>query len=137
MSCTDAEISNILSSIQFNNDGLLPVIVVDCKDKNVLMLAYADQEAMRATLQTGCMHYYSRSRKRIWKKGESSGHIQYWQKLILDCDCDTLLAEVEQTGGIACHTGRKSCFYRVLNGTKWQEYDNIIRSEEDIYGKHL
>lgn len=96
-------------------DGLVPVIVQDYEDQEVLMLAYMDQEAYEKTLETGTMTYYSRSRKELWIKGLTSGHFQYVKELRIDCDNDTILAKVEQIGA-ACHTGNRSCFYRELTG---------------------
>lgn len=95
-------------------NGLLPVVVQDADSKEILMQAYADREALKLTEETGYAHYYSRSRKKIWKKGESSGNIQLVREIYLDCDGDCLLYLVEQTGPV-CHTGRRSCFYRKLH----------------------
>ncbi len=92
---------------------MIPVIVQDAVNNEVLMLAYMDQEAFDTTIKTGVMTYYSRSRKELWVKGLTSGHFQYVQSLAIDCDCDTILAKVEQVGA-ACHTGNRSCFYRPL-----------------------
>ena len=94
--------------------GLIPAIVQDATDKEVLMLAYMNEEAWKLTLASGEAHYFSRSRQKIWHKGESSGHIQKVLSIRLDCDTDTILLLVEQQGGAACHTGRRSCFYREL-----------------------
>jgi len=96
-------------------DGLIPVIVQDTETREVLMMAYANDEAVRLTRQTGFAHYYSRSRKKLWKKGEESGHFQRLKKILADCDGDCLIYEVEQTGA-ACHTGYRTCFYRTLDG---------------------
>jgi phosphoribosyl-AMP cyclohydrolase len=96
-------------------DGLIPVIVQDAKNCSVLMMAYANEEAVRLTRETGFAHYYSRSRKKLWKKGEESGHFQKVVRILTDCDEDCLIYEVEQTGA-ACHTGYVSCFYRTLDG---------------------
>lgn len=95
--------------------GLLPAIVQDYKTKEVLMLAYVDKEAWEKTLETGEAHYYSRSRQKLWHKGESSGHVQKIKEIRLDCDSDTILYIVEQIGGAACHKGYKSCFYRRIS----------------------
>ncbi len=95
-------------------DGLVPVIVQDHEDREVLMLAYMNQEAYEKTLETGTMTYYSRSRNELWVKGMTSGHFQYVKELRIDCDNDTILAKVEQIGA-ACHTGNRSCFYRELS----------------------
>jgi phosphoribosyl-AMP cyclohydrolase len=96
-------------------DGLIPVIVQDAQSREVLMMAYANNEAVRLTQETGFAHYYSRSRKKLWKKGEESGHFQNVKRILTDCDEDCLIYEVEQTGA-ACHTGYMSCFYRTLDG---------------------
>ncbi len=96
-------------------DGLIPVIVQDTETREVLMMAYANDEAVRLTQQTGFAHYYSRSRKKLWKKGEESGHFQRVKKILADCDEDCLIYDVEQTGA-ACHTGYRTCFYRTLDG---------------------
>src|SRR5512136_2431179 len=95
-------------------DGLIPVIVQDARSKDVLMMAYANDEAVRLTQETGFAHYYSRSRKKLWKKGEESGHFQKVVQVLVDCDEDCLVYEVEQTGA-ACHTGYRTCFYRTLD----------------------
>ncbi len=96
-------------------NGLIPVIVQDARTRDVLMMAYANGEAVRLTRMTGFAHYYSRSRKKLWKKGEESGHFQKVVRILADCDEDCLMYEVEQTGA-ACHTGYTSCFYRTLDG---------------------
>jgi phosphoribosyl-AMP cyclohydrolase len=97
-------------------DGLIPVVVQDATSRDVLMMAYANEEAVRLTQETGFAHYYSRSRKKLWKKGEESGHFQKVIRILADCDEDCLIYEVEQTGA-ACHTGYRTCFYRTLDGT--------------------
>ena len=108
----------VLSWAQLKKDasGLVPVVVQDVKNRQVLMMAYMNQEAYEATLQTGLMTYWSRSRKELWLKGETSGHFQQVKELYIDCDQDTILALVDQTGA-ACHTGHRSCFYRKLGGS--------------------
>jgi phosphoribosyl-AMP cyclohydrolase len=112
-------------------DDLVPVVVVDTRTREVLMLAYADQEALDLTRRTGFAHYYSRARRRIWKKGEESGHLQKVVRILVDCDEDTLLYEVEQAG-VACHTGHRSCFYRTIEG---REISPVIVDPEQVYGK--
>lgn len=97
-------------------DGLIPVVVQDTKTREILMVAYANEEAIELTRTTGFAHYYSRSRKKIWKKGEESGHVQQVVQILVDCDEDCLMYQVEQTGA-ACHTGYRSCFYRTLDGS--------------------
>jgi len=102
--------------IRFDDQGLVPVIAQDFETKDVLMLAYADKEAVELTLKTGYAHYYSRSRKKIWKKGEESGNLQEIHEILVDCDEDALIYMIDQVRA-ACHTGYRSCFYRNLNGT--------------------
>ena len=103
--------------LKFNEDGLIPVVVQDAKTKEVLMLAYANEEALRKTFETGFAHYFSRSRKKLWMKGEESGNVQKVIEVRVDCDEDALLYIVEQKG-VACHTGNYSCFFRKLEGIK-------------------
>jgi phosphoribosyl-ATP pyrophosphohydrolase/phosphoribosyl-AMP cyclohydrolase len=110
----------ILNEIKFNKDGLIPVIVQDATTNEILMLAYANREALEKTLKTKQMHYFSRSRKKLWKKGETSGNIQKLKSMYIDCDNDTILVKVEQIGA-ACHTGNKTCFYRILKRGNWKE----------------
>ena len=100
-----------LKKLRFNNEGLLPVIVQDAQSGQVLMLAYANREALEKTVETGRTHFWSRSRKKLWNKGEESGHFQDVDEIFVDCDCDAVLVTVRQTG-VACHTGKPSCFYR-------------------------
>jgi phosphoribosyl-AMP cyclohydrolase len=101
--------------LQYKEDGLIPVVVQDNTTREVLMVAYANQEAVRLTVETGFAHYYSRSRKKLWKKGEESGHFQRVFRILVDCDEDCLLYLVDQTGA-ACHTGYRTCFYRTIEG---------------------
>ncbi len=115
--------------------GLVPVIVQDWKSGEVLMLAYMNKEAWEKTLETGKAHYFSRSRRKIWLKGESSGHIQVVKEIYLDCDQDTVLLKIEQIGGAACHKGYKSCFYRRLEGDKLIVVGKKIFDPEVVYGK--
>lgn len=112
-------------------DGLIPVIVQDAKSLDLLMMAYANEEAVRLTRKTGFAHYYSRSRKKLWKKGEESGHFQRVVRILTDCDEDCLLYEVEQTGA-ACHTGYISCFYRTLDG---EVVGSRVFDPEKVYKK--
>lgn len=107
----------LISSLKFDKFGLIPVIVQDYKSGEVLMMAYMNKEAVGRTISTGKTHFYSRSRKKLWLKGESSGHIQLIKKIRFDCDADCLLIAVKQKGG-ACHTGYRSCFYRELKDKK-------------------
>ena len=103
-----------IEKLKFNHEGLIPVIIQDEKDDKVLMLGYMEKEALRLTLKTGLVHFYSRSRKKLWKKGETSGHTQKVKEILLDCDEDTLLIKVEQKVA-SCHKGYRSCFYRRIN----------------------
>ena len=112
-------------------DDLIPVVVVDTRTREVLMVAYTNEEALDLTRRSGYAHYYSRSRRRIWKKGEESGHLQRVVRILVDCDEDTLLYEVEQTG-VACHTGHRSCFYRTIDG---EEISPQVLDPEEVYGK--
>lgn len=106
----------LMGMVKFDKDGLVPVIAQDYHSKHIRMLAYMDKEALTKTLETGDVYYYSRSRKKLWRKGEESGHFQYLKGMSVDCDGDTLLIQVEQVGGISCHTGNVSCFYRSVDG---------------------
>lgn len=123
----------IIKEVKFNEDGLVPVIAQDATDGRVLMLAWANQEALKETIQTGYGTYFSRSRQKLWRKGEESGNRQKISSIQLDCDGDAILYLVEQIGGIACHTGRKSCFYRILKDGRWIVNEAIIRNPEDMY----
>ena len=110
--------SDIINKIDWDKNSLIPSIAQDYETKEVLMLAFMNKEALELTLKTGIAHYFSRSRQRIWKKGESSGNIQLVKDILIDCDEDTILLKVEQKGGAACHTGRYSCFFRSLKDDK-------------------
>lgn len=127
-----------LSEIKWDNDGLIPAIAQDYKTGRVLMMAWMNQEALTLTIKEQRAIYYSRSRQQIWRKGESSGHVQTLHEVRLDCDADVIVLQVEQIGGIACHTGRESCFYRVHNGEadnngEWQSVDPVLKDPKDIY----
>lgn len=117
--------------LRFSEGGLIPVIVQDTNTRDILMMAYANEEAVRLTEMTGYAHYFSRSRKKLWKKGEESGHFQKVVKILVDCDEDCILYEVEQTGA-ACHTGYRSCFFRSLDG---DIIGRKIVDPEKVYGK--
>lgn len=106
---------SLIFTPQYDSSGLIPVVVVDAKDGAVLMVAWMNEEALSKTRETGQAHYWSRSRNRLWRKGEESGHVQIVRDIRVDCDQDTLLLLVDQTGNCACHTGRRSCFYRALD----------------------
>ena len=126
---------NWLDEIKWNEDGLVPVIAQDAEDGRVLMVAWMNRDALEETANSGKAVYWSRSRSKLWRKGEESGHVQTVREIRLDCDNDVILLQVEQAGGIACHTGRHNCFFRVLKDNQWVETDPVIRSEEEIYGK--
>ncbi|WP_237057540.1 phosphoribosyl-AMP cyclohydrolase [Microbulbifer sediminum] len=125
--------SGILDLVSWNSDGLVPAIAQDFKSGRVLMMAWMNRESLQLTIDQGYAVYWSRSRGKLWRKGESSGHEQLVRELRLDCDGDTVLLVVEQKGGIACHTGRTSCFYRVLDDGAWREREPVIKSPESIY----
>ena len=126
-----------LESVKFNDKGLVPVIAQDAQSGRVLMLAWANAEALEETVRTGRGVYFSRSRGKLWRKGEESGNVQLVREVRLDCDGDAVLYKVEQVGGMACHTGRESCFYRRLEGGAWRTVDPVIVPPEKLYGgKH-
>lgn len=115
--------------------GLVPVIAQDYATAEVLMLAWMNEEAFAKTVETGRVWYFSRSRDRLWMKGESSGHVQEVKGIYLDCDGDTILLKVEQKGEAACHTGRKSCFYRKLEGSGWKVVAEPLFDPVKVYGE--
>lgn len=124
-----------LTEVHFDGDGLVPVIAQDAASGRVLMVAWANREALAETVQTQRAVYWSRSRGRLWRKGEESGHTQQVSEIRLDCDGDVVLYAVSQAGGIACHTGRESCFYRRLTDGHWDAVDPVLRDPELIYRK--
>ena len=125
-----------LKEIKWNEDRLVAVIVQDYISLKVLMLAWANEEAIREAISTGRSCFWSRSRRKLWRKGEESGHFQNIKGVFLDCDGDALLLLVEQIGDIACHTGRNSCFFRKLERkSTWLDDEVILKSSNDIYGK--
>ncbi|MBK1672904.1 phosphoribosyl-AMP cyclohydrolase [Ectothiorhodospira shaposhnikovii] len=128
---------NPLDMIRWNADGLVPVIAQDHVDGCVLMVAWMNREALARTLETGEAVYWSRSRARLWHKGESSGHVQVVHDLRLDCDHDVILLKVEQKGGIACHTGRRHCFYHQYRDGEWVEMDPVLKDPAAIYGEEV
>jgi phosphoribosyl-AMP cyclohydrolase len=126
---------NWLEDVQFDERGLVTAIAQDATSRRVLMVAWASREALIETAATGQAVYFSRSRGRLWRKGEESGHRQAVTEIRLDCDGDVVLYRVEQAGGIACHTGRESCFFRRLDGEVWQADDPVLKDPELIYRK--
>ncbi len=121
--------------IQWNPDGLVPAVAQCAVTGRVLMQAWMNREALRLSLAEARAIYWSRSRGKLWRKGEDSGHIQRLREVRLDCDGDALLLVVEQVGGIACHTGRASCYYRRLDGSAWVEVDPVLKDPAQIYQK--
>ncbi len=122
-----------LEEIHWNADGLVPAIAQDVESGDVLMLAWMSRESLVRTLDEGEAVYWSRSRGRLWKKGERSGHVQRVAEIRLDCDADTVLLKVDQRGGIACHTGRRCCFYKKLRDGRWDSVDPVLEAPENIY----
>lgn len=125
--------SEWLDEIKWNEAGLVPAIAQDAESGVNLMMAWMNAEALQETVATQRAVYWSRSRQKLWRKGEESGHQQIVQEVRLDCDADVIVLKVEQNGGIACHTGRESCFYRVYNDGKWQAVDPVLKDPTEIY----
>jgi phosphoribosyl-AMP cyclohydrolase len=124
-----------LNVIKWDRDGLVPAIAQETGSGKVLMVAWMNREALAETARTNKAVYWSRSRQRLWRKGEESGHEQIVRDIRLDCDSDVVLLSVEQQGGIACHTGRKHCFFQQLQGDRWVTVEPILKPESEIYGK--
>ena len=122
-----------LDDIRWNADGLVPAIAQDAENGDVLMLAWMSRESLVRTLDEGEAVYWSRSRGRLWKKGEQSGHVQRVTEIRLDCDADTLLLKVDQRGGIACHTGRRHCFFKKFQDGRWESVEPVLEDPEKIY----
>lgn len=127
--------SDWLDRIHWGADGLIPAVTQETDSGRVLTVAWVNREALQQTAVTGEAHYWSRSRKKLWHKGEESGHVQKVKAIRLDCDEDVLLFEVEQVGGIACHTGRHSCFFQELRNGSWVEVDPVLKDPKAIYKK--
>ncbi|CAK0763997.1 Phosphoribosyl-AMP cyclohydrolase [Gammaproteobacteria bacterium] len=119
--------------VHWNSAGLIPVIAQDVINGEVLMLAWMNQESLTLSISEGRAIYWSRSRNRLWRKGEESGNVQKLVEVSLDCDGDTILLKVEQIGGIACHTGRKSCFFQKLDGENWHEVGLVLKDPSEMY----
>lgn len=124
---------NFLDQIKWTDDGLVAAIAQDHKTGRVLMMAWMNAESLQLSADEGRAVYFSRSRGKLWRKGESSGHVQKLHEIRLDCDADVLVLQVEQIGGMACHTGRESCFYRVLKEGDWIAVDPVIKDPKEIY----
>ena len=123
-----------LDQVKWGADGLVAAIAQDAASGKVLTLAWMNREALARTVATGEAHYWSRSRRRLWHKGEESGHVQTVREVRLDCDSDALLLLVEQAGGIACHTGRERCFYQRLERGRWVVVEPVVKDPRAIYG---
>ena len=130
-----ADERNWLEQVNWNADGLLPVVTQDHATGRVLMLAWMNREALARTCAEGRAVYWSRSRKQLWRKGEQSGNVQRIRELRLDCDRDALLLQVDQQGGIACHTGRESCFYLRQTAYGWEATDPVLKDPATLYDK--
>ena len=130
----DAAAAQWLAQLQWGESGLLPAVAQDAASGEVLMLAWMNREALRQTLETGEAVYWSRSRGRLWRKGEQSGHVQQVHEVRTDCDGDALLLRVTQRGGIACHTGRRSCFFRRFDDGVWRDVEPVLKDPAAIYG---
>jgi len=122
-----------LDQVKWNSEGLLPVIAQEVDSGEVLMMAWMNREALELTRKKGRAVYWSRSRQQLWYKGETSGHVQELEEIRIDCDADVVLLQVRQVGGIACHTGRRRCFFRVLKNGEWQIDEQVIKNPEEIY----
>ncbi|MDA8015308.1 MAG: phosphoribosyl-AMP cyclohydrolase [Gammaproteobacteria bacterium] len=123
----------LLDEVRWDQAGLIPAIAQDHADGAVLMVAWMNRESLAASIEEGRAVYYSRSRRKLWRKGEESGNRQILREIRLDCDGDTLLLRVEQIGGIACHTGRRSCFYRLLENGAWRDVEPVLKDPREMY----
>ncbi|MDP4547438.1 MAG: phosphoribosyl-AMP cyclohydrolase [Marinobacter sp.] len=128
--------SSWLDDILWTEDGLVPAIAQDAETGDILMMAWMNRESLQLTVEEGQAVYWSRSRGKLWRKGESSGHQQVLKDIRLDCDADVILLKVEQKGGIACHTGRRSCFYRTLKDGEWISAEPVLKDPDAIYGSN-
>jgi len=128
-----ANVTDWLDQVRWAENGLVPAIAQEAVSGRVLTLAWMNREALARTVETGEAHYWSRSRSKIWHKGEESGHVQKVKAVRLDCDEDAVLLEVEQRGGIACHTGRERCFFQRLEDGRWVDTDPVLKDPREIY----
>lgn len=122
-----------LDEIKWTSDGLVPAVAQDADSGRILMMAWMNKESLAMTAEEGIAVYWSRSRNKLWRKGESSGHTQVVHAIKLDCDSDVIVLDVTQKGDIACHTGRQSCFYRTLKDGQWQITDPVLKDPKEIY----
>ena len=127
--------SRWLDQITWNEQGLVPAIAQDKSSHEILMVAWMNREALDLTVAEGRAVYWSRSRKKLWRKGEESGHVQRVSEIRLDCDDDVIILKIEQLGGIACHTGRRSCFFKVLKDGQWQAVEPVLKDPKAIYSQ--
>ena len=125
--------TNWLDAVSFNHDGLVPAVAQDYVTGRILMMAWMNKKTLAQTVETGKATYWSRSRQEVWRKGESSGNEQLVKSVQLDCDADVIILKVEQTGNIACHTGRQSCFFRTLTRNGWQVTEPVLKEPSEIY----
>lgn len=132
MPLTQADLNTLVDNLKYDDHGLIAAILQDARTGEVLMCAFLNREALRLTLETGKMHYWSRSRRKLWLKGETSGHFQTVKEVRLDCDADAFVFKIEQQGG-ACHTGFYSCFYRRLDEQGWVEDGNKVFDPDKVY----
>jgi len=124
---------NWLNKVNWSDDGLVPAIAQDAVTGDVLMVAWMNRDALKRTAELGEAVYWSRSRRKLWHKGEESGHTQKVREIRLDCDEDVILLKIEQSGGIACHTGRRSCFFQRLEGSEWKTVEAVLKDPHEIY----
>ena len=122
-----------LDEIKWTDDGLVPAIAQDAKTGKVMMFAWMNRDSLAETVETGYAVYWSRSRQKLWRKGEASGHQQLVKSINIDCDADVILMKIEQQGGIACHTGRESCFYRRFQDGVWETVEPVLKDPAEIY----
>ena len=122
-----------LNAIKWDEQGLVPAIAQDAVTGEVLMFAWMNREALAKTAELGEAVYFSRSRRRLWHKGEESGHTQIVKEIRTDCDSDVVLLKIDQTGGIACHTGRRSCFFNRLDSAQWSDDEPVLKDPKEIY----
>ncbi|WP_036160765.1 phosphoribosyl-AMP cyclohydrolase [Marinimicrobium sp. LS-A18] len=122
-----------LDQVKWNDDGLVPAIAQDADSGRILMMAWMNRESLALSARENRAVYWSRSRGKLWRKGESSGHVQELKSIELDCDADAIVLKVKQLGGIACHTGRESCFYRTLKEGQWQTMEPVLKDPNEIY----
>ena len=125
---------SFLDKVKWNEDGLVPVVAQDVESGRLLMQAWANRESLQASIEEGRAVYWSRSRSRLWRKGEESGNVQKLVDVYMDCDNDTLCFKVQQIGGIACHTGRESCFFQKLENGEWEASEPVLKDPIENYG---